>query len=119
MDTRILLMHDMQVVEHVIALKTSFPQKITYIMYYYILDQNMGCLRVHSMYSLACHWLFYWPRMKEQDIMKSTLVTNMRARTLPSQNACRVKADGMGPSYRRRFPLQCYTQDMTIMVLLV
>ena len=26
------------------------------------------------------------------------LVTNMRARTLPSQNACRVKADGMGPS---------------------
>ena len=25
-------------------------------------------------------------------------VTSMRARTLPSQNACRVKADGMGPS---------------------
>ena len=27
-------------------------------------------------------------------------VTNMRARMLPSQNARRVKADGMGPSYR-------------------
>ena len=36
----------------------------------------------------------------------------------PSQNACRVKADGMGPSYRRRFPLQSYTQDLTIMVII-
>ena len=36
--------------------------------------------------------------MKEQDIMKNTSATNMRARTLPSQNACRVKEDGMGPS---------------------
>ena len=26
------------------------------------------------------------------------LVTSIRARTLSSQNACRVKADGMGPS---------------------
>ena len=97
-------MHVLQVVEHIIALKTSFLQKFTYIMHCCILNQNMGCLRVHSKYSLACHWLFYWPGMKEQDIMKSTLVTNMRARTLPSQNACRVKADGMGPSYRQRFP---------------
>ena len=92
-------------IEHVIALKTSFLQKCTYIMHCCILNQNMGCLRVHSKYSLACHWLFYWPGMKEQDMMKNTSVTNMRARTLPSQNACRVKADGMGPSYRRRFPL--------------
>ena len=37
-------------------------------------------------------------RHERQDMMKSTLVMNMRARTLPSQNACRVKADGMGPS---------------------
>ena len=93
-------MHVLQVVEHVIALKTSFLQKFTYIMHYRILNQNMGCLRVHSKYSLACHWLFYCPGMKEQDMMKNTSVTNMRARTLPSQNACRVKADGMGPSYR-------------------
>ena len=27
----------------------------------------MGCLRVHSKYSLACHWLFNWPGMEEQD----------------------------------------------------
>ena len=39
---------------------------------------------------------------EKQDMMKNTSVTNMRARTLPSQNACRVKADGMGSTYRRR-----------------
>src|SRR3954465_6508214 len=111
-------MHVLQVVEHVIALKISFPQKFTYIMHYCSLNQNMGCLRVHSKYSLACHWLFYWPGMKEQDMMKNTSVTNLRARTLPSQNACRVKADGMGPSYRRRFPLRSYTQYLTIMVII-
>ena len=66
MVTWILLMHVLQVVEHVIALKTSFLQKFTYIMHCYILDQNMGCLRVHSKYSLACHWLFYWPGMKDK-----------------------------------------------------
>ena len=60
-------MHVLQVVEHVIALKTSFLQKFTYIMYCYILDQNMGCLRVHSKYSLAGHWLFNWPGMEEQE----------------------------------------------------
>ena len=60
-------MHALQVVEHVIALKTSFLQKFTYIMNCYILDQNMGCLRVHSKYSLACHWLFNWPGMEEHE----------------------------------------------------
>ena len=67
MVTLILLMHVLQVVEHVIALKTSFLQKFTYIMHCYILKQNMGCLRVHSKYSLACHWLFNWPGMEEQE----------------------------------------------------
>ena len=37
-----------KVVEHDIALKTSFPQGFTYIMHCCILNQNMGCLRVHS-----------------------------------------------------------------------
>ena len=60
-------MHVLHVVEHVIALKTSFPQKFTYIMHCCILNQNMGCLRVHSKYSLACHWLFNWPGMEEQE----------------------------------------------------
>ena len=82
-------------------------------MHCYCLVPNMGCLRVHSKYSLACHWLFYWPGMKEQGIMKSTVVTNMRTRTLPSHNACRVKVDGMGSRYRWRFPLQVY-EDLAI-----
>ena len=60
-------MHVLQVVEHVIALKTSFLQKFTYIMHYCALNQNMGCLRVHSKYSLACHWLFNWPGMEEHE----------------------------------------------------
>ena len=37
-----------------------------------ILLSPLGCLRVHSKYSLACHWLFYWPGMKEQDLIKNT-----------------------------------------------
>src|SRR6187401_3201163 len=35
-----------------------------------ILSSHLGCLRVHSKHSLACHWLFYWPGMKEQDMTK-------------------------------------------------
>jgi len=57
-------------------------------------------------------------RHERQDILKSSLVMIVWAWTLPSQNACRVKADGMGPSYRRRFPLQSYTQGWTIMVII-
>ena len=87
-------------------------------MHCFILNQNMGCLRVHLKYSLACHWLFYWQGMKDQVMMKITFVTNMRARILPSQNAYRVKADGMGPSYRQRIPLRSYSQDLTIMVII-
>ena len=60
-------MHVLQVDEHVIALKTSFLQKFTYIMHCYILNQNMGSLRVHSKYSLACHRLFNWPGMEEPE----------------------------------------------------
>ena len=36
----------------------------------------------------------------------------MRTRTFPSQNACRVKADGMGSISRRRFPLLCVSFDV-------
>ena len=60
-------MHVLQVVEHVIALKISFLQKFTYIMHYCALNQNMGCLWVHSKYSLACHLLFNWPGMEEPE----------------------------------------------------
>ena len=57
-------------------------------------------------------------RHERQDILMNSSVTNMRARTLPSQNACRVKEDGMGPSYRQRFLLRSYTQDSTITVII-
>ena len=50
-------------VDHTCMRKTSFPQKFTYIMHCCTLNQNMGCLRVHSKYSLSCHWLFNWPGM--------------------------------------------------------
>src|SRR3954466_15321310 len=46
--------------------------KIAVVPCIIILLSPMGCLRVHSKYSLACHWLFYWPGMKEQDMMKNT-----------------------------------------------
>ena len=36
---------------------------------------------------------------------KSSMETNMRSRTLPSQNACRVKADGMGSTGYHRLPV--------------
>ena len=65
MVTWILLMRVLQVVEHVIALKTSFLQKFTYIMYCYILDQTWVACEYIQKYSLACHWLFNWPGMEE------------------------------------------------------
>ena len=70
MVTSILLMHVLQVVEHVIALKTSFLQNDLLIAISCIVVpcfQNTGCLRVRSKYSLACHWLFKWPGMEEEE----------------------------------------------------
>ena len=78
----------------------------------------VACEYIQSTHWLATGYLI-GQAWKNKSSKKSSLETNMRTRTFPSQNACRVKADGMGPSYRRRFPLQCYTQDLTIMVLLV
>ena len=71
-------------------------------------------------YIQSTHWLAtgYFIDQAWKNRMKNTSVTGMRARTLPSQNACRVKADGMGPSYRRRFPLRSYTRDSTITVII-
>ena len=105
----------LKLLDHVIALKLAFCKTYLLVVYHALLNlvSNMGCLRVHSKYSLACHWLFYWPGMKAQDWMKNTLVMNMRARTLPSQNACWVTADDMGSRYRWRFPLQVY-EDLAI-----
>ena len=62
-------MHVLQVVEHVIALKTSFPQNanLAVVPCIIMLLSPLGCLRVHSKYSLACHWLFNWLGMEEQE----------------------------------------------------
>ena len=60
-------------------------------------------------YIQSTHWLatgyFIGQAWKNRSSKKSSLETNMRTRTFPSQNACRVKVDGMGSTYRRRFPL--------------
>ena len=93
-------MHVLQDVEHVIALKTSFLQKFTYIMHCIYLEPKHGLLVSTFKVLIGLPLVILLARHERQDIMKSTLVTNMRARTLPSQNAYRVKADGMGPSYR-------------------
>ena len=98
-------MHVLQVVEHVIALKTSFLQNLPISC----IVTSWTKTWVACEYIQSTHWLatgYFIAGMKEQDIMKSTFMTNMRARTLPSQNACRVKADGMGPRSQRRFPLR-------------
>ena len=95
-------MHVLQVVEHVIALKTSFPQNanLEVVPCIIIMLSPLGCLRVHSKYSLACHWLFNWPGMEEQEFEEDSLETNVQTRTFPSHNASRVKADGMGSTYQ-------------------
>ena len=69
------------------------------------LNQNMGCLRVHSKYSLACHWLFHWPGMKDKMYWRVLWWRSCELGCFPSQNAYRVKADGMGSTYYRRLPL--------------
>ena len=70
MNTYQQLMHVfLRLLDHIIALKISFLQKLTqcYIMHCCTLFKNLGCLRVHSKYSLACHWLFNWPGTEEQE----------------------------------------------------
>ena len=93
------------VVEHVIALKTSFLQNlpISSIVVSWTKTWD-ACEYIQSTHWLATGYLIDqgW---KNRSSKKSSLETNMRTRTFPNQNACRVKADGMGSTYRRRFPL--------------
>src|SRR3954468_24467629 len=99
-------MHVLQVIEHVIALKTSFPQKkITYVMHCCALNQTwVACEYIQSTHWLATGYLI-GQAWKNRSSKKNSMETSMQTRTFPSQNACRVKADGMGPTYRQRFPL--------------
>ena len=64
-------MHVLQVVEHVIALKTSFLQKFTYSMHYCALNQNMGCLRVHSNILTGLSLAIYLARLERAGIRRS------------------------------------------------
>ena len=87
-------------VDHTCMRKTSFPQKCqissSALHNYSVI--TLGLLASTFKVLIGLPLVILLARHERQDIMKSTLVTNMRARTLPSQNACRVKADGMGPS---------------------
>src|SRR3954462_6810861 len=95
------MMHVLQVIEHVIALKISFPQKFTYIMHIVPGTKTwVACEYIQSTHWLATGYLI-GQAWKNRSSKKNSLETNMRTRTLPSQNACRVKADGMGSTYRR------------------
>ena len=64
----------------------------------------VACEYIQSTHWLATAYLI-GQAWKNRSSKKSSLETNMRTRTFPSQNACRVKADGMSSTYRRRFPL--------------
>ena len=86
-------------------------------MHLLYLTSELSCEYIQSTHWLATGY-FIGQAWKNMNTRKSSLVMIVRARTLPSQNACRVKADGMGPSYRRRFPLRSYTPDLTIMVII-
>ena len=60
----------LKLLDHVIAFKNQLSAKLTYFVLYHALlylVPKLGCLRVHSKYSLACHWLFNWPGMEEQE----------------------------------------------------
>ena len=98
-------MHVLQVVEHVIALKTSFLQNLPISCIGTSWTKTwVACEYIQSTHWLATSYLIdqAWENRSSK---KSSLETNMRTRTFPSQNACRVKADGMGSIYRQKFPL--------------
>ena len=94
-----------KVVEHVIALKTSFLQNLPISCIVVPWTKTwVACEYIQSTHWLATGYLVdqAW---KDRSSNKSSLETNMRTRTFPGQNAYRVKADGMGSTCRRRFPL--------------
>ena len=93
-------MHVLQVVEHVIALKTSFLQNLPISC----IGTSWTKTWVACEYIQSTHWLatgyLIGQAWKDRSSKKSSLEMNMRTRMFPSQNACRVKADGMGSTYR-------------------
>ena len=64
----------------------------------------VACEYIQSTHWLATGYLI-GQAWKSRSSKKTSLEMNMQTRMLPSKNSCRVKADGMGSTYRRRFPL--------------
>ena len=54
-------MHVLQIVEHVIALKTRFVQKFTYIMYCALFQSWVACEYIQSTHWLATGYLIGQP----------------------------------------------------------
>ena len=69
----------------------------------------VACEYIQSTHWLATGYLID-QEGKNWSSKKSSLEMNMWTRTFPSQNACRVKADGLGYTYQRRFPLLVFHQ---------
>ena len=84
-----------------------------------ILSSHLGCLRVHSKYSLACHWLFYWPGMREQDMMEISWWRACELGRFPVRIPVGLRQMAWVHVDIEDFPLRRYTQDLTIMVLFV
>ena len=91
-------MHVLQVIEHVIALKTRFLQKNYLYHALLYLEPKHGLLVSTFEVLIGLPLVILLARQERTGYDEDLLVTNLRARTLPSQHACRVKADGMGPS---------------------
>jgi len=76
----------------------------------------VACEYIQSTHWLATGYLI-GQAWKSRIMAKSSLMTNMRTRMLPSQNACRFKADGMGSRFRSRFPLLVMFKCLALVAL--
>ena len=85
--------------------KLAFCTNLPISLHYCALFQSwVACEYIQGTHWLATGYLI-GQAWKNRSSKKSSFETSMRTRTFPSQNACRVKADGMGSTYQRRFPL--------------
>ena len=78
--------------------KLAFCKKVYVYHALLYLEPKHGLLASTFKVLIGLPLVILLARHERQDILKSSLVTIVRARTLPSQNACRIKADGLGPS---------------------
>ena len=95
-DTFMSLIND----DHTCMRKTSFPQKCQIssraLHNNYVI--TLGLLASTFKVLTGLPLVILLARHERTGYDEEYFVTNMQARTLPSQNAYRVKGDGMGPS---------------------